>query len=212
MNNSQKVHADKIEIGEIAQHKYKSGVKQMEVRQTFVRNYGGVQSQFKSLSDVTEYDSSVSYEETRVMWLTFPDSWSDQEAMSTIQSHIKKGAAIVKIMSHDIYDVLEENQVYAIENEIATLDSFAKTHCVKNKEGQIVLHNGLPVYKSNRYYRQMVDELTGEVLYPANYQFDYRENSKNRATITDSISRMMNSTLQNKAVVKTPMMQPTDLG
>lgn len=78
--------------------------------------------------------------EKRIAWVLVPPSKSEAEVKAMLVAAAKNGAVIYRVLSNA--PVLDENQKYAINAGIRTIDDFAKTQVVRVPENEETVANG----------------------------------------------------------------------
>lgn len=79
--------------------------------------------------EAKEFESN----ETRVAWVLVPVNATEPEIKAKLEAATTNGACIYRVLSNK--PILDENQVYGIEQKLTTMDNFANTQAVRFPDG-----------------------------------------------------------------------------
>ncbi len=135
------------------------GVWQAQLRQIVTTNYPNVRvsnsNQLGGLFDHGAFNiENQSYTSTRIAWVPVPANSTIEQVQAALDA--KPNARLYVIISHNLEDVLTEEQKAAVPAGLTTMDALREKHIVKDREGNIVQ----PVqYKSVNFSETAVEDV-----------------------------------------------------
>ena len=118
------------------------GIHQAQIRQTVTTEYPsariGNSLIVGGLFAENEFNLAPgqSYESIRVTWLPVPAGTTVEEVQARLAT--LPNARIQVILSHNLEDVLTDEQKAAVRAELVTMEKLAENHVVKDSEGNVV--------------------------------------------------------------------------
>lgn len=135
------------------------GVWQAQLRQVVTTNYPSVRvtnsNQLGGLFDPGAFNiENQSYTSTRIAWVPVPENTTMEQVQAALAA--KPNARLYTIMSHNLEDVLTDEQKAAVSAGLTTMDTLREKHVVKDREGNVVQ----PVqYKSVNFSETAVEDV-----------------------------------------------------
>ena len=99
-----------------------------------------LQSNLFDTSDFGYGEKVYESTEKRMAWMIVPTSVTEEKMEAKLNAAIKNGATIYKIISHR--PILDDNQRYAIESGIRSLDYYANSQATRFPETDETIANG----------------------------------------------------------------------
>ncbi len=113
----------------------------------------------QTLADASEFQGSApkvySTPDTRVAWMVVPDHYTEDIAKAKLAALPE--CSVYKILSNE--PILDENQIYAINQGLKSKDDFANTQAVRYPEGtpnagKLILDKaGNPQYRVTKFWK-----------------------------------------------------------
>lgn len=128
---------DKVYVGE----NQKAGTVTAQLRQKVVTNSyypskkvdSNMQDSLFGASEFGFEEKSYSSTENRVAWIPVPSNKTETEVATMLAAAAKNGACIYRVLSNE--PILDNNQEYAINAGLRTMDDFANTQAIRYPEG-----------------------------------------------------------------------------
>lgn len=144
-----------------------------------------------SLVAEEEFDApekEFSSTQIRVAWIQVPSKYSDQDIVNMVNG-LPEDACIARTLSY--HPILTEGQAKAIASPELdfNLDQVAESQVVRDKQGNIALHNGFIQYKKNLFFKTAkadMDKRDAENV----YQPDFLMEEINGAVVYDDMQNV----------------------
>lgn len=85
-------------------------------------------------------DQKFTAKETRVAWIFVPENITPDVVQTRLDAAVKAGACIYKVLSAE--PILDDNQKYAIQQKLRTMDDFADAQAARYPENEETKANG----------------------------------------------------------------------
>jgi hypothetical protein len=137
----------KVVCSLVGEHAFKPELDNAELRSEVKSSYPTRQANSDGLFTEDEYGlETLDFESTKVAFIDVPKGSTIESVQAKLDS--APNCRIQKIMS--MKPILSEAQEAAIKKGLTTLETIAEAQTVKDKDGNVVLHNGQKFYKKNQ--------------------------------------------------------------
>lgn len=130
------------------QHAYKAEIFQAQIRQKFVTEYPSRSVKSGGLFDEGEFGlEGQKFENNRVAWIDVPHGMT----IAQVEERLAKfpNARVQRHLSSK--PLVDKDLKWALVNEKCTMEDIKERQVVKDKDENVILYNGHPIYKKHTF-------------------------------------------------------------